>query len=1031
MKLHNQSTTMGRLINGLSFYLVCLGIFSCIRLHAAQSIANDRYIVSVEAAEGGFSVASKPGAKPFLTGGKLTGAGGTSKVIELTDKTFGKGQGIQVSYPDGNKETLAIYPNLPFVLFNNSFHNGGAEPVTLNHVPTVSGVVDLGKPLAEIRTLGTGGLLKPADNPGSYAFLSVVDPATRSGLVGGWITHDRASGVVFSPVKENAAWIQARLDYGRLRIKPGQDAASETFALGYFDDARFGLESYADAIAKVYAIKLHPARPGYCTWYMEKFGMASDEKHLAELSAYAAKNLKPFGFDFIQVDDGWQLGEGGNGPAKVFADYNPNGPYPSGMKATADNVKSLGLTPGIWFMPFAGKCMDPFFKDHQDWFVKTPDGKPYDTEWGGTCMDMTNPAAREYLRSVVQRISHEWGYQLFKMDGFWTGSATKQMYVNNGYKDDGIGDAVFLNPDKTNIEALRDGVRLVREAAGPDVFFLGCCVSQNMRSFGGSFGLLDAMRVGPDTSGDIGSLDASRLWFLNGKVWWNDPDCVNVCNGTPPDRARLNATFTSIAGNLFYNSNWMPDFPVERLDILRRCMTPHGLRSRPVDVFENEPARIWHLADPRGGRRDVVALYNWGGQTETVAASAMRIGLPPAKQYVAFDFWANKFVPPFEGDVRATLLPGSCRVLAIRPVSDHPQLLGTSRHVTQGIVDVTGETWNATSLTLAATSKVVANDSYELRIVTPVGANSFRVAGVTVSAQDKAAGVTAAFTQDGPRVRATLTSPVSRDIQWQVRFETAEIAAAPARPVTGLHSGGDYRAAWVAWEDNGADCYRVTRNDGITLDTVATGYADRSLAKGTTYQYQVASVGWDNKPTAPASVDARLAEMKHAPVPPAPDVSLDGSSLNVVRHDQAAAGINMSVGGKPLTIEGKTYQKGLGVQPLTQARTPVPAGATRFVAVVGLDDEVASDKRASVVFGVYGDSKVAGENPVLLSESPILAANTSRSWAFDVELNPRFKELLLSVSEADPGNISAHADWVNLGFIVAPPLAPTGPAPTK
>jgi hypothetical protein len=1007
-----------------SFFLAALAVFSGIRASAAQSIGNERYAVSVEAADGSFSVASKPGGKAFLTGGKLSGTGGTAKLIDLSDKTFGKGKGIQVSYPNGNKETVALYPNLPFVLFNSSFHNGGAEPVTLNHVPTVSAVVDLGKPLAEFGTLGTGGLLKPSENPGSYAFLAVVDPKTRSGVVGGWITHDRGDGVVFSPVKDDTARMLAQIDYGRLRIKPGQDARSETFALGYFADARFGLEAYADAIAKVYSIKLHPARPGYCTWYMEKNGGSSNEKSLAELSAYAAKNLKPFGFDFIQIDDGWQMGDGGdggNGPRKVFSAYDANGPYHGGMKETADTIKGLGLTPGLWFMPFAGNYLDPFFKDHQDWFVKNSEGKPYETAWGGTCLDMTNPAAREYLSSVVKRIAHEWGYQLFKMDGFWTGSATKQVYVNDGYVNDGIGDAEFLNPDKTNIEALRDGVRLVREAAGPDVFLLGCCVSQNMRSFGGSFGLLDAMRVGPDTGADaIGSPHASRLWFLNGRVWWNDPDCVSVRTSTPLDRARLNATFASIAGDVFYNSDWMPDFPADRLDILRRCMPPHGLRSTPVDVFENEPARLWHLADTHGGRRDVVALYNWGTKPESVSASAERIGLPAAKQYVGFDFWANKFVPPFDGEVKSTLPPGSCRVLAIRPVADHPQLLSTSRHITQGMVDVTGETWDAASRTLSATSKVVANDPYELRIVVPSVANSFRATGVTVSAQDKAAGVTATFKQDGPRVRATISSAASREIKWQVHFEKGAISDAALVAVSGLKATVDYREAKLTWDDNGADRYRVTRNDGTSVETLATAYTDRTLEKGKSYQYGVAAIGWDNTPSAPASVEATLAEMKRPAAPAAPNIYLDGSNTKIEQNGYGTGNFNKSINGTPLTIEGKAYEKGLGLHAAARAVAAIPAGATRFVTTVGLDDEVASDPRASVTFEVYGDVKEMGEQPVLLGQSPVLSNNTLRSWAFDLPLNSRFKELRLVVTDANDGINSDHADWGDAGFIVPP-----------
>ena len=575
----------------------------------AVQIDNDLYSVRVDSAGGSFLLVFRPSGRTFVSDGKLSGNGGSARTADRNDPVFGAGKAIEIAYPDGTIAVVEIYKGLPFVLFRTTLSNPGTEPIVLNHVAAVSARVDQGKPLAKIRTLGTGGLLEPAKNPGSYAFLSVVDPESRGGVVAGWLTHDRGSGLVFSPVDHGAVRLRAQIDYGRLRIKPGQSVAAETFAMGYFEDARLGLEAYADAIARQYAIHLPPHHPGYCTWYMEKFGGASDEKHLLILAEYAAKNLRPYGFDFIQIDDGWQEGAGGNGPSKNFTTYRRNGPYPSGMKAMSEQIKKLGLTSGIWFMPFAGKYQDPYFHDYQNLFVRKPDGKPYDTEWGGTCLDMTNPDARTYVRNIVQRIAHEWGYQIFKMDGFWTGSGTKQVYVNDGYVDDGIGDAVFANPDKTNIEALRDGVKLVRETAGPGVFLLGCCVAQNMRSFGGSFGLLDAMRIGPDTgAGEIGAPHASRLWFLNGRVWWNDPDCVSVRASTPLEQARLNATFTAIAGDLFYNSDWMPDLPPERLDILRRCIPAHGAHAQSRRCVRARtgahlaPARHQRHPAPRCGR---------------------------------------------------------------------------------------------------------------------------------------------------------------------------------------------------------------------------------------------------------------------------------------------------------------------------------------------------------------------------------------------------------------------------------------------
>ena len=348
-------------------------------------------------------------------------------------------------------------------------------------------------------------------------------------------------------------------------------------------------------------------------------------------------------------------------------------------------------------MPFAGTHDDPFFKDQQDWFVKRADGTPYDTEWGGTCLDMTHPGAREYLREIVARI-RDWGYRYFKMDGLWTGTATKQIYVNDAYKDDGIGDAVFHDPDKTNIEAYRDGLKLVRETAGRDVFILGCCTPQNMRSYGGAFGLVDAMRIGPDNgpgwSGLLrGPTYGSRHYFLHGRIWYNDPDPVYVRENVPLEHARAICSWVAVTGQLNLSSEDFSKLPPERLDILKRTMPAHGLLPRPVDLFDEPIPRIWLLTDTRRTpRRDVVGLFNWSDKPATIECGLDRIGLDATKEYVAFDYWQNALLPPIKGRLQIEMPAQSCRVLAVRPRSDRPQLLSTSRHVTQGIVDVIEET---------------------------------------------------------------------------------------------------------------------------------------------------------------------------------------------------------------------------------------------------------------------------------------------------------------------------------------------------
>ena len=86
--------------------------------------------------------------------------------------------------------------------------------------------------------------------PGSYAWLAIAEPQTRNGVVGGWITFNRGSGVVFGKEENGAVRLEAQIEYGRLRIGPGQWGPSEIFALGCFDDARLGLEAWADAVAR-------------------------------------------------------------------------------------------------------------------------------------------------------------------------------------------------------------------------------------------------------------------------------------------------------------------------------------------------------------------------------------------------------------------------------------------------------------------------------------------------------------------------------------------------------------------------------------------------------------------------------------------------------------------------------------------------------------------------------------------------------------------------------------------------------------
>ena len=760
-------------------WVACIGLaLACASSNAFATadklaIRNDAIAVSFDPVSGEFAIVTLPNNRTVVQHVKLPGLSGNVIRGDANDPVFGPGQAIVVLDGKGNEGEIAVYRALPFAVVRRTISNSTADPQVLNRVPIASFVCTPAEAKTSLAIRGTGGLSTPEKAPGSYEWIAVADAQSRHGIVAGFVSHDRATGVLLPSVDADGLKLEAQSEFGRLRIAPASTAHCETFAIGYFDDARLGLEAWADAIVRQYHIKL-PAQPtGYCTWYSDKHGGSGDEKSLAELATFTQEQLAPFGFNFIQIDDGWQRGESRNGPRKNFTDFRTDGPYPSGMKQTASTLKSRGFTPGIWFMPFAGTFNDPWFKDHNDWFARHEDGTPYDTAWGGTCLDMTHPGARDYVQSVVKKIAGEWGYTYFKLDGMWTGLAAKQVYVNDKYIEDGFGDAVLSNPDKTNIEAIRDGLKLVRETAGPKVFLLGCNIAQNMRAYGATFGLLDAMRIGPDNNGTWkGWLTSpkfgSRHYFLNGRVWYNDPDPNYVRAKLSADEARTIATWTGVAGQLNTNSDWIPGLPSDRLNLLKRTMPAHGRLARPVDFFENDPPKIWQVTDAKSSvRRDVIALYNWDAKESVVDVPLSALDLPKAAEYAAFDYWENQFLEPVKDSIKASLRGHDCIDVAIRPMLDRPFLISTSRHITQGMVDVIDERWDASSKTLSGMSRVVGGDAYELRIVAP---GTWTASTAQASAEDARGGVYMKLSQTGAGVRAHLIIKASQTITWKIVF---------------------------------------------------------------------------------------------------------------------------------------------------------------------------------------------------------------------------------------------------------------------
>ena len=635
-------------------------------------------------------------------------------------------------------------------------------------------------------TQGSAGL-QPVGHS-SCGYFAVAEPVTRRGVVAAWLTNFKASGGFTSRMDATGrVRIRPLADYGRMLIEAGRPQTADTLVIGAFDDCRLGLEAYADAAAKRHRVRLPPNRTGYCTWCSDRHGYsdrsrfargcgAGDEESTRQYADMAARLLRPFGFGFIQFDDQWQDGKELDGPARDFAKCNPTGPYPNGFGPVVSHLNSRGLTAGLWFIPFAGIAKDPSWAGRSDLYVRSAvgiphvlkdvpskgvcalprkSGDPIRVPWGGECLDLTNPKARAYVTETVQRFTRDWGFRYLKCDGLWTGFG--QDYCDrHDFCDVNFANAVFADPTASNASAYRLGLETLRAAAEPGTFLLGCNL-RSPRLMVPSFGCFDGMRI----SGDNGPIDlwpdrylnghrwGTARYFLNGRVWWNDPDSTYVRATTLLSRARTMASWTAISDSLFEVGDWLPDLPEERVEILRRTMAHHGSPNvRPIDYFERSMPNGWLLD---GGRSKVLALFNWNtnGQLQVDYPFAYA-GLNPEKTYAAYDFWQKRFLGTLSGSLCLSVPPDDCRVIALAETSDHPVLLSTSRHVASPIFDVREWHWDEETATVSGISDAVAGDRVELVFHLPNGWNS-----------------------QGEVVRKAIEGDASGEVKWRFRFSRA------------------------------------------------------------------------------------------------------------------------------------------------------------------------------------------------------------------------------------------------------------------
>ena len=492
---------------------------------------------------------------------------------------------------------------------------------------------------------------------------------------------------------------------------------------------------------------------GWVSWFA--FFDKVTEKDIVETADILSEVLLPFGYKYLQIDDGYQKGQG---LPELW--LNTNSKFPRGLSFLAGYIKSKGLKPGLWTNVAFNQA--DFAEAHKAWFLTDGQGTLHRGNWIGLALDGSVPSALDAVVKPIYRGLHDQAWEYYKVD------ALRHLRYE-GYNADAEH---FARNKKDLVTAYRDYVKTIRQEIGRGHFMLGCWGIRPELA-----GIIDGCRIGNDGFSYAG---LAQYNSFNNVVWRNDPDHIELNTD-----AYKSLTVTSLTGSLLLVTDKPVVYKTEAVEPAKRAVPV--LWTLPGQIFDVDPSRsaeLWRVdsevsgSGPRSfdaGTSTTCDLFllevnrpfeNWAvlGRTGESAGEVRfaDLGFDPAKEYFVFEFWTKKLL----GSFTSAFIPGSidpkyrCQAFAVRERLDRPQIVATNRHVSCGGVDLVEAGWERSVLT--GRSRVVGGDVYEIYLAVP---EDFRIDKFTCDGAD-----VLGTERTGVLVKLALMSRESREIGWSAKF---------------------------------------------------------------------------------------------------------------------------------------------------------------------------------------------------------------------------------------------------------------------
>ncbi len=496
--------------------------------------------------------------------------------------------------------------------------------------------------------------------------------------------------------------------------------------------ARFRIETEDGFYERAYSINYAPAkkragykRPpvGWMTWYAVKFGAC--EEAVLENARIQEKELKAFGADTIWVDWEWYHGDFFRTETGCDTTHPDKGKYPNGMKYLADKIREMGFVPAIWIGALHEVRESDFIRENPDTVLV------HRESWCGPYwFDPTHPKyLTGFVPEVFRMLTEKWGYRVVKWDALPRALDYFDIYHDR-----------FSDKSKSSTQAMRAVVQKARDIVGEDVYMMSCH-GEAWHDITMYSDIFDAARVGGDIFGwdDFIKRGISRMYEFyrfHNILQLLDLDNV-VLRGEFNDmnQARSRASLVSLTGVRFTIGDDLRELDPERLEIIKRAIPVpdvHTMNAGETE-FRGDFARIELFLKTPFEEYLVVDIMNLKGyavQSELCLEELEADG----GAYLAFDFWNRNFLGRSEGVAELEFEPFESKVIALRKCTGTPQIVSTSRHVTQGACEIKALGWDAQKLILSGVSQTVAGDEYRIYVYVP---EKFEVLDDALKRKDK------------------------------------------------------------------------------------------------------------------------------------------------------------------------------------------------------------------------------------------------------------------------------------------------------